>query len=156
MFDIIHAENSDQIGEARKLFREYQAWLGLDLCFQGFEEEMSSLPGRYATPDGRLLIAYSDAREPAGVIALRSIGDRICEMKRLFVRPRFRGDGLGKILIETLIADAKEIGYKKMRLDTYAPKMAKALKLYGSHGFSLIPPYYENPYNEILFMELDL
>lgn len=157
MFEIIHGEGSEQIEDARKLFREYEAWLGLDLCFQGFEEEMRILPGRYAKPHGRLLIAYSQTREAAGVIALRAIGDEgICEMKRLFVRDRFRGDGLGKLLIETLIAEAKEIGYKKMRLDTYAPKMAKAVRLYESHGFRQIPPYYENPYDDVLFMELDL
>ncbi len=140
------------MGGARLLFREYEAWLGLDLCFQGFEEELESLPGRYAEPDGRLLLAYSD-NSLAGCAALRKLEAGVCEMKRLYVRDKFRGQQIGLRLTERLIEDARQIGYKKMRLDTYPAKMAKAVKLYESHGFYLIPAYYKNPYDGVLFME---
>jgi GNAT superfamily N-acetyltransferase len=149
---IIQAETPEQIEQARALFREYEAWLNLDLCFQGFEAELAGLPGKYAKPDGRLFLAYAD-ENLAGCIALRKIEDGICEMKRLFVRDGFRGARIGIALIETLIEEAKTIGYAKMRLDTYPPKMGKAVKLYESHGFYEIPPYYHNPYGESLFME---
>lgn len=137
------------------LFREYEAWLGLDLCFQGFEAELAELPGKYRPPDGRLYLAYSD-NALAGCIALRKLEDNICEMKRLFVRDEFRGQKIGIQLIEKLINDAREIGYKKMRLDTYPAEMGKAVSLYESHGFRQIEPYYENPYEGVLFMELPL
>ncbi len=137
------------------LFREYETWLAMDLCFQGFEAELAALPGKYAMPDGRLYLAYSDDKL-AGCIALRKLGDGICEMKRLFVRDGFRGQKIGVQLIEKVIADAKEIGYEKMRLDTYPPKMGKAVKLYESHGFVSIPPYYDNPHGDVLFLELTL
>jgi len=155
MIQIIQAETEIQIEEARTLFRKYETWLGLDLCFQGFEEELQNLPGKYAPPEGRLFLAHSD-EDLAGCIALRKLEDDICEMKRLYVREDFRGVGLGNTLIEKLIADARLIGYKKMRLDTYPPKMAKAVKLYESHGFRQIPPYYDNPHIGVLFMGLCL
>ena len=109
MLTITQAESDEQITEARTLFREYEAWLGMDLCFQGFEAELAALPGKYATPDGRLYIAYSDERL-AGCIALRKLEDGICEMKRLFVPEGFRGQKIGIKLIEKVIADAREIG----------------------------------------------
>lgn len=152
MIEILHAETGEHIDAARKLFREYEAWLGLNLCFQGFEEELANLPGKYAAPEGRLLLAFSD-ENLAGCIALRKIEDGVCEMKRLFVRDEFRGARIGIALIEKLIEEAQKIGYKKMRLDTYPPKMGKAVKLYESHGFYEIPPYYHNPYGKTLFME---
>lgn len=156
MLQIIQAETEDQMVEARTLFREYEAWLGMSLCFQDFENEVATLPGKYAAPDGRLFLAYDDDKL-SGCIALRSLDeDRVCEMKRLFVRDEFRGKQIGVRLIERLIADAREIGYKKMRLDTYPPKMGKAVKLYESHGFGSIPPYYDNPHDGVLFMELTL
>ena len=155
MLSIIQAEADEQIAEAKTLFREYEAWLGMSLCFQDFEDEVASLPGKYAIPDGRLLLAYPGDKL-AGCVALRPIGDGICEMKRLFVRDGFRGRQIGVALIERLIADAREIGYIAMRLDTFPPKMGKAVKLYESHGFRSIPPYYENPYDGVLFMELTL
>src|SRR5690348_8552413 len=105
MLTIIQAESQSQIDEARELFREYEAWLGLDLCFQGFEEELRDLPGKYAPPDGRLFLAYWN-NEPAGCIAMRSLDDSICEMKRLFVRNGFRGQKIGVHLIERLIDEA--------------------------------------------------
>ncbi|MBX3268502.1 MAG: GNAT family N-acetyltransferase [Acidobacteria bacterium] len=152
---IKQAATAEDIEVVRELFREYEAWLGLSLCFQGFEEELATLPGKYAPPEGRLYLA-SVGEEPAGCIALRSLGDGICEMKRLYLRENARGLGLGRRLIEQVIADAREIGYRKMRLDTYPPKMGKAVSLYEAHGFHPIDAYYENPHGNTLFMELDL
>jgi GNAT superfamily N-acetyltransferase len=155
MTTIIQAKTPEQIETARLLFREYEAWLGMDLCFQGFEEELRTLPGKYAAPGGRLLLGYVD-QKPAGCIALREINEGICEMKRLFVRDQFRGHRLGLLLVEKVIGEARDAGYLKMRLDTFPPKMGKAVKLYESHGFREIAPYYNNPHAGVLFMELDL
>ena len=155
MLTITQAETDEQIAEIRELFREYEAWLGLDLCFQGFEAELASLPGKYAMPSGRLYIAYVDGR-PAGCIALRPLGSGVCEMKRLFVRAGFRGHKLGMRLVRKLIEEARSAGYSKMRLDTIPPKMGKAVSLYQSHGFEQIPAYYDNPHPDVLFMELAL
>lgn len=155
MTTIFQAETPDQIETARQLFREYEAWLGMDLCFQGFEDELRHLPGKYSEPDGRLLLASVDDKT-AGCIALRSLGDGVCEMKRLFVRDGFRGHGLGLALVEKVISEARAAGYSKMRLDTFPPKMGKAVKLYESHGFREIAPYYDNPHAGVLFLELDL
>lgn len=152
MIEIINAETFDQIEETKKLFREYESWFGLNMCFQNFDEEVANLPGKYVKPDGRLFLAYAD-ETLAGCIALRKLEEEICEMKRLFVREDFRGQKIGISLIEKLLDEAKTIGYKKMRLDTYPPKMAKAVKLYESYGFHEIPPYYQNPYGETLYME---
>lgn len=139
----------------RSLFREYENWLGMSLCFQGFEEELQTLPGKYAEPKGRIFVAYIE-ENPVGCIALRKLENGICEMKRLYLRDAARGRGIGKDLIEKVIEEARSIGYKKMRLDTYPPKMGKAVGLYESHGFRKIPPYYENPHGDTLFMELEL
>lgn len=155
MLIITQAETDEQIAEAKALFREYESWFGMDLCFQGFEAELAALPGKYAMPDGRLYLAYSDDKL-AGCIALRKLDDDICEMKRLFVRDGFRGAKVGVSLIERVIAEAQEIGYSKMRLDTYPPKMGKAVSLYLSHGFVQIPPYYNNPHPDVLYLELAL
>jgi ribosomal protein S18 acetylase RimI-like enzyme len=155
MIEISPAETPEQIEETRKLFREYEAWLDIDLCFQNFERELADLPGKYAKPDGRLFLIYKE-NLAAGCIALRKIDAENCEMKRLYVREQFRGLGLGKMLIEKLFEEARIIGYKKMRLDTLPDKMPSAVKLYKSYGFCEIPPYYENPHQETLFMELDL
>jgi GNAT superfamily N-acetyltransferase len=155
MIEIVQAETSEQIKETRKIFREYEAWLDLDLCFQGFEAELANLPGKYAAPEGRLFLAISDGKT-AGCIALRKLEDGICEMKRLFVRDEFRGQKIGIGLIEKLISEAREIGYEKLRLDTYPPKMGKAVRLYESYGFREIAPYYHNPHGKTLFMELEL
>lgn len=152
MIEFVFAEEPAQIDDARAIFREYEKWLGLDLCFQNFEEELQTLPGRYAPPDGRLILAYKDG-ELAGGIALRKIEEGICEMKRLFLLEVARGSGVGNTLIEKLIGEAQKIGYKKMRLDTFPPKMGKAVKLYESHGFYEIAPYYDNPYDGVLYME---
>jgi ribosomal protein S18 acetylase RimI-like enzyme len=152
---IIQAETFEQIEEARLLFREYEAWLGVDLCFQSFEKELKNLPGEYAQPSGRLFLALS-IEKVAGCIALRKLGDTTCEIKRLFVRPDFRGLRLGQMLIEKALAEAKAIGCLRMRLDTLPDKMPKAVELYQSYGFREIPPYYENPHKETLFMEKEL
>ena len=149
---IIEAQSPEQIEETRRLFREYETWLGVDLCFQSFESELAGLPGKYAPPTGGLFLAVIDEKI-AGCIALRKLDDETCEMKRLFVREAFRGLGLGKMLIEEIIAEAKNIGYKRMRLDTLPDKMPKAVELYNSHGFQEIAPYYENPHKQTLFME---
>ena len=134
MIEILQAASKQQIDSARSLFREYESWLGMSLCFQGFDDEVRNLPGKYVPPEGRLYLAYSDG-ELAGCIALRKLEDGVCEMKRLFVREDFRGLGLGRMLIEKLIADACAEGYERMRLDTFPPKMEKAVGLYASHGF---------------------
>jgi putative acetyltransferase len=155
MTTIIDATREEHIASAAMLFREYEAWLGLNLCFQGFEAELAELPGKYAPPDGRLLLAYSDEKL-AGCAALRKLNIDVCEMKRLFVRDAFRGRMIGISLIDHLIAAAREIGYSKLRLDTFPPKMGKAVALYKSRGFIEIPAYYENPYDGVLYMELSL
>jgi len=155
MLRIFQAKSEVQIAEAHTLFREYEAWLGLDLCFQGFEEELRGLPGKYAMPDGRLFLTYSD-ENLAGCIAMRKLNDGVCEMKRLFVRDAFRGRRIGNELIQKIIEEARDAGYSKMRLDTYPAKMGKAVDLYRSYGFSEIEPYYDNPHDGVLFMELDL
>jgi len=156
MTTIIQAATQDEVEVARVLLREYEAWFGLDLCFQDFESEVRDLPGKYAPPDGRLLLAYV-GDVAAGCVALRKLEDGVCEMKRLFVPDEFRGRGIGVSLIERIIDEGRSIGYKKLRLDTFAPKMGKAVELYRSHGFREIAPYYHNPYAaDVLFMELDL
>ena len=149
------AESEADIEDVTEIFREYESSLGLDLCFQGFEDELKNLPGKYAAPKGRLYLAQV-SNMVAGCIALRPLEPDVCEMKRLFVREEFRGLQIGRILIERLIDDAREIGYTAMRLDTFPPKMGKAVQLYESYGFREIPPYYDNPNEGVLFMELRL
>lgn len=155
MLTIVQAETDTMIAEARILFREYEAWLGLDLCFQGFEAELAGLPGKYSAPAGRLFLASVDG-DVAGCAAFRKLEHGACEMKRLFVRERFRGRKVGHMLIERLIVDARETGYKRIRLDTYPPKMGKAVSLYQSYGFRIIKPYYNNPHAGVMFMEFVL
>jgi putative acetyltransferase len=156
MLTIIPAETADLISTARELIMEYAAWLEFKLCFQGFDEEMRTLPGKYAPPSGRLLLALWDQR-PAGVIALRALDEPgLCEMKRLYVRPEFRGHGIGRILAERVIADAAEIGYSRIRLDTIQGKMGEAIAMYRRLGFRETAPYYSTPVGQTLFMELAL
>ena len=152
---LVQATAPDQIDLARQLFREYSAWLQVDLCFQSFEKELAELPGNYAPPTGRLLLAY-DHEALAGCVALRTIGKGVCEMKRLFLRDQFRGKGFGRKLIEAIISEAKQIGYERMRLDTLPPKMNDAIGLYRSYEFREIDAYYANPVPGAIFMELDL
>lgn len=153
--DIIGARSPGDIEHARELFKEYAAWLEIDLCFQNFEKELAELPGEYAPPNGRLFLAIRDTRI-AGCVAMRKIGEATCEIKRLFVRSGFRGQGLGRQLAEAIIREAKQIGYERMRLDTLPPKMNDAIALYRSLGFVEIEPYYQNPVPGATFMELKL
>ena len=153
--EISPATSVADIEHARELFKEYAAWLEIDLCFQNFDRELANLPGDYASPDGRLLLALVD-KQIAGCVALRKIGDGICEMKRLFLRPTFRGRGLGRKLAEAVIEEASQIGYERMRLDTLPPKMNDAIVIYRRLGFKEIEPYYDNPVPGATFMELDL
>lgn len=139
----------------RELFIEYAAWIGFSLAYQNFDEELASLPGKYAEPTGRLLLArVEDA--PAGCGAIWQLEPSVCEMKRLFVKPEFRGCGLGRRLAEKLISDAREIGYSAMRLDTVAEKMQDAVRLYNVLGFHEIPSYYSGARAGTLYFELRL
>jgi len=149
------AVTPEQISLARTLFQEYGASLGFSLCFQNFDKELAGLPGDYAPPNGRLLIAYLEG-EAAGCVALHEFEPGISEMKRLYVRPAFRGKRVGLALANAIIAAAREIGYKKMRLDTVPSEMADAVKMYGRLGFKEIEPYRVNPQPGTMYMELDL
>jgi ribosomal protein S18 acetylase RimI-like enzyme len=154
MLEIIQADREGHLRAARTLFEEYAASLGIDLDFQGFAEELAGLPGDYAPPAGRLLLAF-DAGQLAGCVALRDLGEGICEMKRLFVRPGCRGSGAGRVLARAVIAEARRIGYTRMRLDTL-PSMERARSLYQSLGFREIPAYRYNPVPGTTFLELCL
>ena len=151
---ILQAETEDHFREARLLFEEYATSLGFDLGFQDFEAELAELPGDYAPPRGRLLLALHDD-QVAGCVALREIEAGVCEMKRLYVRPGFQGLGIGKALAEAVIEEARGIGYASMRLDT-VPSMERARGLYRALGFREIPPYRFNPIPGTAFLELRL
>jgi ribosomal protein S18 acetylase RimI-like enzyme len=148
------ASTPEEIEQARSLFREYEQSLDNDLCFQGFEQELASLPGAYGPPRGRLLLAR-EGETLAGCGALRPLSEETCEMKRLYLRDAFRGRGAGRLLAETLIGEARSIGYRKMRLDTL-PSMTSAIPLYRALGFYEIEPYTINPVAGALFMEKKL
>lgn len=155
IFDFQQAESLEQIAAVRELFLEYAQSLNFSLCFQSFEQELAGLPGDYAPPHGRLVLATSRHR-PAGCVALHKTAPEICEMKRLYVRPEFRGTGLGRQLAEHIIAEARNIGYHRIRLDTVEPVMQTAVALYRRLGFQEIPPYRPNPIAGALYMELPL
>jgi len=152
--NITRADTTDAVAAARELFLEYASALGVDLGFQGFAAELTELPGRYAPPQGRLLLGWAD-RELAGCAGLRPLEPAIAEMKRLYVRPRFRGMAAGRTLAVAIIAEARSIGYRSIRLDTL-PSMGAARRLYQSLGFREIKPYTANPIPGTAFLELDL
>jgi putative acetyltransferase len=152
---LAEARSPAEIAVVRELFVEYAAWVGFSLAYQNFDEELASLPGKYAGPRGRLLLAcVGDAS--AGCGAIRQLESSVCEMKRLFVRPEFRGCGLGRMLANKLIRDALGMGYAVMRLDTVAEKMGDAVRLYKTLGFREIPAYYPNAQSGTLYFELRL
>jgi ribosomal protein S18 acetylase RimI-like enzyme len=147
------AEPAD-FAEARELFQEYADQLNIDLCFQGFDAELDQLTSMYAPPSGCLILAQGEAG-PIGCGAIRRFHDDACEMKRLYLRPRARGTGVGRALAELLVSRAKALGYARMYLDTLVD-MRAARKLYSSLGFRETAPYYDNPLPGVVYMELDL
>ena len=152
---IFPAQTPAQITQARELFLEYAQSLGFSLCFQSFDQELANLPGDYAPPEGRLLLADCEGKL-AACVALHKLGPGICEMKRLYLRPQFRGHGRGRMLAERIIAEARQIGYQRMRLDTVEPVMKDAVAMYRRLGFREIAPYCTNPLAGALYMELGL
>jgi GNAT superfamily N-acetyltransferase len=151
---IKHAHIPSEIEAVRRLFREYEAYLDEDLCFQSFEQELANLPGKYAPPGGALLIAIHENRA-VGCVGLRELADGVCEMKRLFVRPEARGLGLGRKLATRIIDIARSLGYTLMRLDTLA-RLTEAVQLYETLGFRTTAPYYSNPLPGVVYMELKI
>jgi putative acetyltransferase len=151
---IVDALAVDGLLKVRSLFEEYADSLGIDLCFQDFQQEVATLPGSYAPPQGRLLLAFSDGNL-AGCVGLRPLGQGACEMKRLYVRPAFRSLGLGRMLAERIVSEARIAGYRRMRLDSL-PAMETALTLYRRMGFREIGPYRPNPIEGAVFLELQL
>ena len=153
---VVQANRPEQIEDVRRLFLEYAESLGFSLCFQSFDQELAGLPGDYAPPSGRLLLAC-DGEQAVGCVALHACGSpHICEMKRLYVQPGSRGTGAGRALLDTVIGEARVIGYRKMRLDTVEPVMKTAVAIYRRYGFREIPPYRENPMPGTLYLELEL
>ena len=148
------AAGAGDMAAVRALFRDYQAWLGVYLCFQGFARELAGLPGRYSPPAGRLLLAEAGDAVVGGV-GLWPLDRGVCEMKRLYVRPPWQGQGIGRSLAVGAIAAAREIGYTRMRLDSLA-RLTAALALYRALGFVAIPPYCANPLGDVVYLELDL
>ncbi len=151
---ITSAQSDEQIDSIRLLFLEYAKSLNFDLCFQGFDDELAGLPGDYAPPDGRLLIAMYD-NNVAGCVGLRKVADGVCEMKRLWVRPEFRGKKIGRQLAKKVIDEARRIGYQIMKLDTI-DTMKEAIGMYESMGFSETSAYRYNPIEGARYMELKL
>jgi len=144
----------DDLPTVRAFFEEYAAGLGVDLCFQGFAEELAGLPGRYAPPGGGLWLAV-EGGAVAGCVALRALGDGSCEMKRLYVRPAFRGRGVGRLLAERVLSAAAALGHRRIVLDTL-PSMGSAIELYKTLGFAPIEPYCANPVPGALFLGKEL
>jgi ribosomal protein S18 acetylase RimI-like enzyme len=155
MVEVVYVQTATDLEQVRALFQEYADKLGVDLCFQDFAKELDTLPGKYAAPEGCLLLAR-DKGKPVGCVALRPTDKKgICEMKRLYVQPEHRKVGLGRWLATQIIREAQEHGYEKMRLDTL-DSMKEAQALYRALGFVDIPAYYNNPQPHTVFMERDL
>lgn len=154
-FAFTQAESPAQLAQARELFLEYAQSLGFSLCFQNFDQELASLPGDYAPPAGRLLLAEYEG-QVVGCVALHKLEPGICEMKRLYLRPTVRGKGLGRILADRIITEARHIGYQRMRLDTVEPVMKDAVAMYRRLGFKEIARYCPNPIKGAMYMELQL
>jgi len=151
---LVEARSEIEWAVAKTLIEEYVASLEIDLNFQGYRDEMVRFPGGYSPPDGAVLLAY-EGTEPTGVVALRRHSPSVCEMKRLYVRPKFRGHGIGRALSVEVVRRAAQLGYTKMRLDTL-PTMDAAIGLYHAIGFRDIPPYRYNPVAGARYLELDL
>jgi ribosomal protein S18 acetylase RimI-like enzyme len=154
MIEIRPAELPADVPVVRQLFREYADGLGIDLCFQDFEAELASLPGKYVPPQGRVLLAWDGGRA-VGCVALRPIHGETCEMKRLYVQPGARAQQLGRRLAQRICREAREAGYRRICLDTL-PTMSAAIRLYSTLGFQPIAPYVFNPVAGVLFLGLDL
>ena len=152
---LTHVQSGPALEDIRALFLEYARGLNFNLCFQNFDRELEELPGPYGLPHGRLILCEVD-RRPAGCIAVKRLGSGVCELKRLFVRPEFRGRKLGLKLTQHIINEARSIGYTVMRLDTIRGTMDNAIALYESVGFREIPAYYHNPTPNAFYMELQL
>lgn len=148
---ILEALSPEKIDQARALFLEYAGSLGFSLCFQNFRQELDTLPGKYAPPDGVLLLAEGKPGEAAGCVAVRPLGNGACEMKRLYVRPAYRSTGTGRELVEAAVAWARMRSYRAMKLDTIPGRMDAAIRLYRNLGFVECPPYYETPIAGSLF-----
>lgn len=161
LLEITAPRSAADLEAIKRLFREYAQSLGFSLAYQDFEQELADFPGKYAAPAGALLLATAGG-EAVGAVALRKLDDDVCEMKRLYVKPSFRGqrtaDGrsIGRALAEDIVAIGRERGYRRLRLDTIAGKMRQALSLYRSMGFVEIPPYYASPIPDTAYMELVL
>jgi len=151
---VLSADDAEALGHVRQFFRNYAGWLGVDLSFQKFDDEMASLPGAYAPPGGRLFYAENDGRA-AGCVGVRPFSEGVCEMKRLYVEPEQRGFGIGRDLALAAIKSAKALGYRKILLDTL-PAMRIAVKLYRELGFREAPAYYPTPVEGTMFLALDL
>jgi ribosomal protein S18 acetylase RimI-like enzyme len=166
--EILQASTPSHIETARELFHQYAESLNFNLCFQSFEQELASLPGDYAPPEGRLLLAFwkggavgcgalhKFVSEKSAAGKIGGSADAICEMKRLYVRPEGRGKRIGLALADRIITEARAIGYRRMRLDTVPDSMAAAVRMYRGLGFQEIAPYRPNPVPGAIFMELEL
>ena len=155
MAELVWASSPQQIEATRRLFQEYGASLGFSLCFQSFEEELAELPGKYAPPDGRLILARV-GDEYVGCVALRKLSSDTCEMKRLYVQPTMRGKKIGELLADAIINEARQIGYQRMVLDTVPSVMGRAVEMYRARGFKEIGPYTNNPVSGAIFLQLKL
>ena len=152
--ELREASSPEDVATCRELFLEYQRSLGVSLCFQGFDAELAALPGDYAPPRGRLILALAGGK-PAGCVAVRPLFHRDAEMKRLYVRPSYRGAGLGKLLAQRAMAEARALGYESLKLDTL-PQMKAAQRMYEKLGFRDTAPYNDNPVGGVRFLALDL